>query len=97
LQWLPLRAVDGSGGVSREVEAATAERLAVQAALNQLSPKYRVPLVLYVYEECTVAEVAETLGLSISAVKMRLSRAREMLRQAYQEQEANNERVQSCA
>jgi RNA polymerase sigma-70 factor (ECF subfamily) len=88
LQWLPLRAADGSRDGSTGVEAATAERLAVQAALNQLPPKYRVPLVLYVYEGRTVAEVAGTLGLSISAVKMRLSRAREMFRRAYQQEEA---------
>jgi RNA polymerase sigma-70 factor (ECF subfamily) len=92
LRWLPLRDVDGREGEGREcggggVEAETAERLAVQAALAALSPKYRVPLVLYVYEGCTVAQVAETLGLSVGAVKMRLSRAREMFRRAYREQE----------
>jgi DNA-directed RNA polymerase specialized sigma24 family protein len=46
-----------------------------------------VPLVLYVYEERTVAEIAETLGLSASAVKMRLSRARDKFRQAYEQEE----------
>ena len=39
---------------------------------------------LYVYEEQTVAEIAEVLGLSISAVKMRLSRARIKFRQIYE-------------
>jgi RNA polymerase sigma-70 factor (ECF subfamily) len=88
LQWLPLWSVDGRKAYrGAGVEGATAGRLAVQAALEALPPKYRVPLVLYVYEECTVAQVAETLGLSVSAVKMRLSRAREMFRQAYGEQE----------
>jgi RNA polymerase sigma-70 factor (ECF subfamily) len=92
LQWLPLWSVDGQkegvweyGG--RGLEEATAERLAVRAALQVLPPKYRVPLVLYVYEECTVAEVAKTLALSVSAVKMRLSRAREILRRVYQQEE----------
>jgi RNA polymerase sigma-70 factor (ECF subfamily) len=69
------------------VENATAERLSIQVALQTLSPKYRVPLILYVCQECTVAEVADVLGLSISAVKMRLSRAREMLRRAYQQED----------
>ena len=86
LQWLPLRDMDGRQGGKRELETATAERLAVRAALEQLSPKYRVPLVLYVYQGCTVAEVAETLELSVSAVKMRLSRAREQFRLVYQEE-----------
>jgi len=87
LQWLPLRSTDGRRDGKRELEAATIKRLAVQAALEQLSPKYRVPLVLYVYQGCTVAEVAEMLELSVSAVKMRLSRAREKFRVVYQEEE----------
>jgi RNA polymerase sigma factor (sigma-70 family) len=81
LQWLPLSGAEPDPKPG--IEAATAERLAVQAALEALPPKYRVPLVLYVYEERTVAEIAETLKLSISAVKMRLCRAREKFRQAY--------------
>jgi len=92
LRWLPLWDVDSKGDAAlrvggRGVEEATAERLTIQAALQALSPKYRVPLVLYVCQECTVAEVADVLGLSISAVKMRLSRAREMLRRAYQQED----------
>lgn len=86
LQWLPLR--DKEPNPAPGVGDLTAERLAVQAALDQLSPKYRIPLLLYVYQEWTVAEVAEALGLSVSAVKMRLSRAREKFRRAYQQEEA---------
>lgn len=88
LQWLPLRAADASGNRSESVEAVAIERLAVQAALQKLPPKYRVPLVLYAHEEWSVAQVAETMGLSVSATKMRLSRAREMFRQAYQQETA---------
>jgi len=92
LQWLPLRNADGHSGVS--VESMTAERLAVQTALATLPLKYRIPLVLYTHGEWTVAEVANALGLSVSAVKMRLSRAREMFRRTYR-QEENDERVQT--
>lgn len=67
-----------------EREAELLERLAVQSALNQVHPKYRMPLVLYVYAEWTVLEIAEALDLSESAVKMRLSRAREMFKEAYE-------------
>jgi RNA polymerase sigma-70 factor (ECF subfamily) len=92
LQWLPLWDADIKTDAAWQsgkmgVEDTTAERLAVRAALQALSPKYRVPLVLYVCEECSVAEVADMLELSISAVKMRLSRAREMLRRAYQQED----------
>lgn len=82
-QWLPLLSADGRGHAGGSVEETTAEQLAVHAALITLSPKYRVPLVLYVCEGYAVAEVAEILGLSVSATKMRLSRARQMFRQAY--------------
>lgn len=94
LKWLPLRSADGRSGGS--FEGATAERLAVETALATLPLKYRVPLLLYVQEEWTVAEVAEALELSVSAVKMRLSRAREMFRRAYG-QEETDERVQERA
>lgn len=81
LRWLPLR--DGHPDPQQGPGEVTVEKLAVQAALAALAPKYRVPLVLYVHEERPVAEVAQTLGLSVSAAKMRLSRAREMFRDAY--------------
>jgi RNA polymerase sigma-70 factor (ECF subfamily) len=83
-RWLPLWDTHISGSGDENLEVAVAARVDVRAALNTLSPKYRIPLVLYVYEERTVAQIAETMDLSISAVKMRLSRAREMFRQAYQ-------------
>ena len=81
LQWLPLLGTEPDPAPG--VEAIVTERVAVQAALDALPPKYRIPLVLYVYEERTVAEIAEMLRLTVSAVKMRLSRAREKFRLAY--------------
>jgi RNA polymerase sigma-70 factor (ECF subfamily) len=82
-QWLPLSGTEVDS--ARSVEAMVTEWVAVQAALNALPPKYRIPLTLYVYEECSVAEVAEMLKISESAVKMRLSRAREKFRRAYEQ------------
>lgn len=81
IAWVPLlrpESVPGPG-----IESATLERVAVQAALNALPTKYRIPLVLYVYEDQPVAQIAEILDLSLSAVKMRLSRARELFHRAY--------------
>ena len=79
LQWLPLSSqeADSVGGT------ATLEYIEVSTALDTLPLKYRLPLVLYACEGYSVAEVANILGLSPSAVKMRLSRARAMFRQAY--------------
>lgn len=81
LEWLPLLGTEPTPVPGPEFTVT--ERLAVQSALDALPSKYRIPLVLYVYEGQTVAEIAETLGLSISAVKMRLSRARIKFRQVY--------------
>lgn len=56
------------------------EAALVRAHLNRLPEKYRVPLVLYYREEQSVRTVAEALGISEDAVKQRLARGRELLR-----------------
>jgi len=56
----------------------------VQAALKQIPPLYRIPLVLHMYEGRSTQEIADALGCSNSAVKTRLFRARERFRQVYQ-------------
>lgn len=60
--------------VSREEEAV------VWQALEQVAQTYREPLILYYREHHSVAEVAAALDLSEDAVKQRLARGREMLR-----------------
>ena len=53
---------------------------ALTVALSALSPKQRVVVHLYYYEEMRVDEIAAALGIRPDAVKMRLSRARAELR-----------------
>lgn len=81
IEWLPLLGMEPDPGPNPET--IVTKQLAVQEALNALPPKYRVPLVLYICEGYKVREVAEVLDLSVSAVKMRLYRAREKFRYAY--------------
>jgi RNA polymerase sigma-70 factor (ECF subfamily) len=52
----------------------------VEAALD-LPDEYREPLVLYYLQELSVAELAQALGLSEANAKVRLHRARRMLRE----------------
>jgi RNA polymerase sigma-70 factor (ECF subfamily) len=59
-------------------EADSRERL--HGALERLSFEHREALVLRYVHELSVADIAEALGLSVSAVKMRLLRGREALR-----------------
>jgi RNA polymerase sigma-70 factor, ECF subfamily len=85
LQWLPLRDDEARPGPGPA--EASAERLAFQAALSSLPPRYRAPLVLSMYAGYRVTEIADMLDLGVSAVKMRLCRGREMFRQAYERQQ----------
>ena len=60
--------------------AAAPEELEALGAVMTLPEKYRLPIHLYYYEGYSVAEMAEILKLSQSAVKMRLKRGRELLK-----------------
>ncbi|HMJ90570.1 MAG TPA: sigma-70 family RNA polymerase sigma factor [Candidatus Acidoferrum sp.] len=63
-----------------EVAAMEEETALVREALARLPETYRLPLVLFYREGQSVSAVAESLGLSDDAVKQRLARGREMLR-----------------
>lgn len=57
------------------------------ALVVALPVKYKMPLYLYYYENYSVQEIADTLRLGLSAVKMRLKRGRELLKDALEERE----------
>jgi RNA polymerase sigma-70 factor (ECF subfamily) len=52
----------------------------VGAAVQALAPLQREVLILAEYEECSLEEIAGTVGADVGAVKSRLRRARENLR-----------------
>ena len=65
-------------------EAATqpeAEDMALTLSVMNLPQKYREVTLLYYYENMTMVEIAEALGVSQSTVSTRLTRARARLRQ----------------
>ncbi len=51
----------------------------IQRLLSALEPEDRAALVLCYWYDCPYEEIADTLGLSVSAVKSRLYRARRAL------------------
>lgn len=55
----------------------------VDRGLGELEPKYREILVLYYLEELSYKEISDVLHIPIGTVGIRLSRAKEMLRQTY--------------
>ncbi|MBR4622718.1 MAG: sigma-70 family RNA polymerase sigma factor [Ruminococcus sp.] len=67
-------------GEELTVEFLSKEENEVYTAVRSLKEKYRVPVWLYYFEEMTEKDIADVLGLSAGAVKMRLSRARKMLK-----------------
>jgi RNA polymerase sigma-70 factor (ECF subfamily) len=55
----------------------------IDKALDALSDALRVPLVMREVDGLAYREIADTLGLGISAVKMRIKRARQEFRERY--------------
>ena len=89
LQWLRKRkggretALDEAATATSENPAsivANKQRVrSLVAAVNSLPPTLTMPLALRVDEGLSYAEIAEALGCSIAAVKMRIRRARAIL------------------
>jgi RNA polymerase sigma-70 factor (ECF subfamily) len=55
-------------------------------ALAELDEKYRIILVLFYVEEYKIDQISKITGVSVSAVKMRLSRGRKLLREKYRKE-----------
>ncbi len=60
----------------------------VQALLEQLEPDYRTPIILRYWEGYSYDEIAQTMDITVSAVKSRLFRGRKQVADLYQQQEA---------
>lgn len=83
-RWLPWhQAATTAAFVWHGMESTLQSSTTIQHALAQLPTDYRIPLLLYSSYGFSVREIATTLELSESAVKVRLHRARERFRQLY--------------
>ena len=60
----------------------------VQTLLRSLSPPDRAAVIMYYWYDFSYEEIAQSLSLSVSAVKSRLHRARHTLARTWQEQSA---------
>ena len=52
----------------------------LQAIMESLGPKYRIPYLLYYVENVKIAEIAEIEGVSEEAIRKRITRARARIR-----------------
>lgn len=82
LRWTDAPRAENSIAVSGGEELLP-EREAVQAVLKSMKPEYAVCLVLRLAEGFSSEETAHILNISPEAVRMRLSRARQMFRAGY--------------
>jgi RNA polymerase sigma-70 factor, ECF subfamily len=64
-------------------ETRLADTQAILAAMHQLEPHYRIPLMLYSYAGYPVRDIAQLLDVSDTAIKTRLHRARHQFRQHF--------------
>lgn len=64
------------------------EQLAdLEKKIFQLPLKYREPLILYYYDEQSIADIASYLQLNENTVKTRLRRAKHQMREFFEEEE----------
>jgi len=61
------------------------ERLRIEAVLDEMTDTLRVALLMRDLDEFSYQEIADILGVGLSAVKMRVKRGREEFRSQYQE------------
>ncbi|MFJ7935762.1 RNA polymerase sigma factor [Sporosarcina sp. NPDC096371] len=55
-------------------------------AIIQLDEKYRLPLILYYFQDLSYQQIADVLNITLSAVKTRLHRAKDGLKKAIDNQ-----------
>ena len=60
----------------------------LQALLDELEPDYRTPLILRYWHEYSYQEIADTMQISLAAVKSRLFRARQKLADCYEQSQS---------
>jgi RNA polymerase sigma-70 factor (ECF subfamily) len=85
--WLPWNAQE-----ERAAPVNVAEQVGrdaqIEAALAALPPDTRAVLLLYAHYGFKIAEIADALGISEGAARMRLQRGREQFRLAYRREDA---------
>jgi len=69
---------------AEQLAGAMSDRQLIGEVLDSMSSALRIPLVLCDMDELSYKEVAQSLGISLSAAKMRIKRGREEFRERYQ-------------
>ena len=79
----PMEELPDAADDSDEHDVAT--KLALRDAVEHLQPPYRTVVILFYYENLSVAQIAQIRSTNMLAVRQQLSRARKMLREILKE------------
>ncbi|GGH11372.1 RNA polymerase sigma factor [Silvibacterium dinghuense] len=74
---------------AEQLAGAIGDRQIISAVLEAMPNTLRVPLVLCDMDELSYEEVAQSLGIGLSAAKMRIKRAREEFRTRYEKAQSS--------
>ncbi|CAI6084803.1 RNA polymerase sigma factor SigV [Paenibacillus sp. JJ-100] len=66
-----------------QTQSSPYDEVDIREVVNQLEETKRIVIVLHYFEDMSLRQIADTIGLSESAVKMRLNRARKELYQQF--------------
>jgi RNA polymerase sigma-70 factor (ECF subfamily) len=83
-----LQNLEGDAPMPEGTAVAHEQAAEVQALLEKIDPDYRTPLILRYWEDLSYEEIAESMDITVSAVKSRLFRARQKMAALYAEAEA---------
>lgn len=72
--------------LEEKIPLKTHEEYDLSEKLSKLSPKYRVVIHLYYFEDYSVNEISEILKISVSTVTTRLNRARKQLKVIFEKE-----------
>lgn len=81
----PFRTAENIADYANTLRFECPEQSDLFEAVMALSEKYRLPILLYYYEEYSTAEISKLLKLPVPTVITRLRRGREQLKQHLQE------------
>lgn len=83
---LPQDWLQSERGLPEEAALRSEAKKEVRGLLERLEPAYRAPIVLRYWHDLSYEEIAETMGITVAAVKSRLHRARLKLAEQAAEQ-----------
>src|SRR5687768_16829710 len=83
ITWVPFKIEMEPPAPQSDPAPRQAESDAIQGALAQVPPDQRICLVLNMYQGLSYKEIAETLGITVNLVAVRIYRGREKFIEAY--------------